>query len=178
MSLTSKENFSKNLVEVNWQEYLKKSRGKTPEEWIFRGQSCQCHKKPIRISLKSGLERSLISYGIPLSDAPKIEEFMIREFQRKYEGIDSQIVFNDTLYCLSLMQHYGCPTRLLDSTYSPYIAAFFAVENISLEKGAKRKALVFCFMGIGFISVWLVYVFIRWVIVAFIIGGFKHKANL
>jgi hypothetical protein len=70
---------------------------------------------------------------------------MIREFRRKYEGLDTQIVSEDTLYCLSLMQHYGCPTRLLDCTYSPYIAAFFAVENISLEQEAESKALVFCF---------------------------------
>lgn len=35
----------------------------------------------------------------------------------------------------------------------------------------------FLIMGIGFISVWLVYAFIRWVIVAFIAGGFRHKAN-
>ncbi len=32
---------------------------------------------------------------------------------------------------LSIMQHYGAPTRLLDWTYSPFIAAFFAIENMN-----------------------------------------------
>ncbi len=112
------------------------------ENWILRGQSFQESKQ---ISLKSGFERALASYDIPLAKAPEIEEWMIREFRRKYEGIDSQVVSEDTLYCLSLMQHFGCPTRLLDGTYSPYIAAFFAVENMSIEQVAKRDAIVFCF---------------------------------
>ena len=130
------------ITEVRWQDYLKKWEDMTSEEWVLRGQSCQESKM---ISLKSGLERALISYEIPLSKAPEIEEWMIRDFSRKYEGIDFKIVSEDTLYCLSLMQHCGCPTRLLDFTYSPYIAALFAVENISFEQGAERKAFVFCF---------------------------------
>ena len=32
-------------------------------------------------------------------------------------------------------------------------------------------------MGIGFASCWLVYAFIRWIVVAFIIEGFRYKAN-
>lgn len=137
-------NFS--TKEVSWQGYLEEvSNYKLPDEWIFRGQSYkepekQHYKEPIM----SSLEKALNSYKIPLCNAPKIERYMIRDFQRKYDGIDSEMVSEDTFYCLSLMQHYGCPTRLLDWTYSPYIAAFFAVENISLEQGSERNAFVFC----------------------------------
>lgn len=122
---------------ISWEKYLKKSKSMTPAKWIFRGQS---YKEP----LMSSLEWALKSYKIPLYDAPKIEKWMIRDFRRKYEGIDFERVSEDTFYCLSLMQHYGCPTRLLDWTYSPYIAAFFAFENMSLKKGINHNAFVFC----------------------------------
>lgn len=32
---------------------------------------------------------------------------------------------------LSLLQHYGAPTRLVDFTYSWYIALFFVIESLS-----------------------------------------------
>lgn len=35
---------------------------------------------------------------------------------------------NDALSWLAIMQHHGAPTRMLDFTFSPYVAAYFALE--------------------------------------------------
>jgi hypothetical protein len=95
--------------------------------WIFRGQAADW-------PLKSRLERICQEYEIPLNSAAGIEIQMIRDFRRRYSGPDRETVIKDGLYCLGLMQHYGGATRLLDFTYSPYVAAYFALESANKIK--------------------------------------------
>jgi hypothetical protein len=108
--------------EINsWQDFLNLPH-LTQDTWIFRGQSGDW---PLKTSFERACERSAIS----LRHARKLEKSLLDNFRRRYDGNDREFVINDTLYCLALMEHHGAPTRLLDWTYSPYIALYFALEN-------------------------------------------------
>jgi hypothetical protein len=74
-----------------------------------------------------------------LDELPRLERDLLREFKRSYSTCGSVLPVpddSDTLAWLSLMQHYGAPTRLLDWTYSPFVAAFFALNALL---GARDK---------------------------------------
>ena len=103
-------------------EALDKHLAGLGEDCIFRAQSLDDR-------LTTSMERACVKFDYDLEeDAPKIEKEMVRQFARVYDGIDSEMVRNDKLYCLSLMRHFGAPTRLLDFTYSRYVAIYFALE--------------------------------------------------
>lgn len=87
--------------------------------WVFRGQGNSNWK------LMTTLERAELVVD---------EIKMIDEFKRNaHLYIDSTTV-NTTLEWISLMQHYGAPTRLLDWTKSPYVAIFFAMNNVEVNE--------------------------------------------
>jgi hypothetical protein len=62
---------------------------------------------------------------------------MLNQFKRQAHHYVTDIppyaIQYDQLEWLALMQHYGAPTRLLDFTYSFYVAAFFAIERASRD---------------------------------------------
>jgi hypothetical protein len=93
--------------------------------WVFRGQA------DATWLLSSTIERSAKRQNY---DMPKLihnsEDFMLNQFiRRAHHYLHDPPKEERKLEWLSLIQHHGGPTRLLDFSRSFYIASFFAVEN-------------------------------------------------
>ncbi len=104
--------------------------------WLYRGQ------RSADWPLQTSLERCCNRQKILALDQSRIESELFREFRRAYHQYANHIP--DASSCLewmSLMQHHGAPTRLLDFTYSIYVAAYFALES------AEGDAAVWAFNG-------------------------------
>lgn len=101
--------------------------GRRPNKFIYRGQGPHG-------DLKTSIERAFEEFEIDSKDRPNCEKQLIRSFQRKapyhLKGVSVPAIDN-TLEWLSLMQHFGAPTRLLDWSYSFYRALYNAVSKDS-----------------------------------------------
>jgi hypothetical protein len=139
---------------------------KSLSEYIFQLMELKSKNIHIRSSNVSSLNfyrgQSKLEWGL----APRLfrenllhkEEVLINEFMRV-----SPLEFQNLSYfdILVKMQHYGLPTRLLDTTFNPLIALFFASYGEAESDGAVYafQNLPVFKQGVGEISIIMKYVF-------------------
>lgn len=122
-------NLKKELIPKNWtdlQELLffdsyNKKIDRIRSPYIYRGLS----------NFDYSLQTSLMRLGGKYKD---VEFHLLRNFKKYSHRPD--ILNNHEWDWLALAQHHGLPTRLLDWTYSPYVALHFAtteLENYNMD---------------------------------------------
>ena len=108
----------------SWDRFLELVTNPPYSHWAFRGERDE------RWPLYSSLSRYLRAFCVDPRAWPEQESRILRVFKRKaHQFLDKPPDPDDDFQWLALMQHHGAPTRLIDFTWSPYVAAFFALER-------------------------------------------------
>lgn len=98
------------LFEGSWNERINRYRA----PFAYRGLSDADYR----------LETTLTRLGGPFTE---LERHLLRNFRKYARGVPDQ--FSSFWHLITIAQHHGLPTRLLDWTYSPFVAAHFATAN-------------------------------------------------
>lgn len=107
------------LLEELYRESWNEAIGRYRTSFVFRGAD----------AIGAELQPGLIKIVAKPENAARIEKHLLRNF-RKYATGEFRGGASDWRW-LTLAQHHGLPTRMLDWTFSPLIAAHFATDDPS-----------------------------------------------
>ncbi|UYO43424.1 FRG domain-containing protein [Rhodopseudomonas palustris] len=105
---------SDTLFSDTWDPRIKRFRS----TFAYRGLNVSNYR------LDNGLSR----LGRPY---PNLEKNLIKQFKKYAHEHVAKRFAESEWHWISIAQHHGLPTRLLDWTYSPYIALHFATSSVS-----------------------------------------------
>ncbi len=117
-----------------WSSFKKHVTSLEAKSFVFRGQ------EDSRWRLRSSFFRT------GRADLERFINHDVADLQKAFSGVSNH-VFNlaDPLHYgafLNLAQHHGYPTPLLDWTWSPYVAAFFAFHRLNKSPASRRRGYV------------------------------------
>ena len=118
-------------LEENWDSFRDYVAGLKGRKYLFRGQNMPWR---LRTSFHRAGRADVQRFWT--QDVPALHKHLSARTRHVFnlQNPDENGAF------FNLVQHHGYPTPLLDWTYSPYVAAFFAYRGISNADADKAKA--------------------------------------